>query len=131
MTPSQFLCIFRVFEQVDFEQHFRKLPEFNPAGDQFPSNAATISTASTHQNSYPSEFFFGDVDPAGAQALTSNRQVLDKRRNLVMKLFEQYGYYPPDNATVTFQQQHKDLFPNRFSLQVKIREVRQNLRKSR
>ncbi|XP_066912085.1 uncharacterized protein [Clytia hemisphaerica] len=119
----------KVFEQVDFEQHFRKLPEFNPAGDQFASNAAT---SSSHQNSYPNEFFFGDSDPAGAasQSLTSNRQVLDKRRNLVMKLFEQYGYYPPDNATVTFQQQHKDLFPNRFSLQVKIREVRQNLRKA-
>ena len=61
--------------------------------------------------------------------ITSNRQILDKRRNLVVQLFEQHGYYPPDNVAVAFQQLHKDLFPSKWYLQVKIREVRQNIMK--
>ena len=57
--------------------------------------------------------------------------MLDKRRHLVVQLFNQHGYYPADNIIIEFQKIHKDLFPNKISLQVKIREVRQNIKKSR
>lgn len=68
---------------------------------------------------------------SSASIVTSSRQMLDKRRNLVVQLFNQHGYYPADNIIIEFQKIHKDLFPNKISLQVKIREVRQNIKKSR
>ncbi|XP_047130511.1 protein capicua homolog isoform X1 [Hydra vulgaris] len=61
---------------------------------------------------------------------TSKRISLDKRRNLVLSLFGQHGFYPPESVTVAFQSKYKDFFPTRWSLQVKIREVRQNMKRA-
>lgn len=44
-----------------------------------------------------------------------------------MQLFQEYTLFPSSQATSTFQTQHKDIFPNKASLQLKIREVRQKL----
>lgn len=56
-----------------------------------------------------------------------SRKVLEHRRNLVMILFKENGYFPSTQATSIFQAKHADIFPNKASLQLKIREVRQKL----
>ncbi|XP_076675835.1 putative transcription factor capicua isoform X9 [Andrena cerasifolii] len=57
-----------------------------------------------------------------------HRKVLEQRRHLVMQLFQEHGYFPSAQATTTFQARHSDIFPNKTSLQLKIREVRQKLK---
>lgn len=120
----------KVFEQVNFEQHFSKLPKFNPTSEQLLPSHLPSTTVSSN-NHHPSDNEDGSSANKGFEvsSTTSNRQVLDKRRGLVMQLFGQHGYFPQESVTVAFQQQHKDLFPSKTSLQVKIREVRQNVMK--
>ncbi|XP_012530902.1 putative transcription factor capicua isoform X3 [Monomorium pharaonis] len=57
-----------------------------------------------------------------------HRKMLEQRRQLVMQLFQEHGYFPSTQATTTFQLNHKDIFPTKTSLQLKIREVRQKLK---
>ncbi|XP_076237684.1 putative transcription factor capicua isoform X5 [Calliopsis andreniformis] len=57
-----------------------------------------------------------------------HRKMLEQRRHLVMQLFQEHGYFPSTQATTTFQAKHSDIFPNKTSLQLKIREVRQKLK---
>ena len=54
--------------------------------------------------------------------------MLEQRRQLVMQLFQDHGYFPSTQATSAFQIKHSDVFPNKTSLQLKIREVRQKLK---
>ncbi|XP_055541968.1 putative transcription factor capicua isoform X2 [Wyeomyia smithii] len=54
-----------------------------------------------------------------------HRKILEQRRNLVMQLFQEHGIFPSSQATNNFQLAHSDIFPNKQSLQLKIREVRQ------
>ncbi|KAG5680684.1 hypothetical protein PVAND_010177 [Polypedilum vanderplanki] len=54
-----------------------------------------------------------------------HRKILEERRRLVMELFQQHGMFPSSQATNTFQIEHSNIFPNKQSLQLKIREVRQ------
>ncbi len=77
--------------------------------------------------------------------------MLEQRRTLVMELFNQCGYFPLASDTAAFQvrtdniafivprfnqylnvefilqEKHKDVFPHKSSLQLKIREVRQRI----
>lgn len=55
------------------------------------------------------------------------RKVLEQRRQLVMQLFHEHTLFPSAQATSNFQASHTDIFPNKSSLQLKIREVRQKL----
>lgn len=55
------------------------------------------------------------------------RKILEQRRLLVMKLFRDHSLFPSAQATSSFQAKHTDIFPNKSSLQLKIREVRQKL----
>lgn len=57
-----------------------------------------------------------------------HRKILEQRRQLVMQLFQEHGYFPSAQATTTFQLKHVDIFPTKTSLQLKIREVRQKLK---
>ncbi|KAL0123954.1 hypothetical protein PUN28_006048 [Cardiocondyla obscurior] len=57
-----------------------------------------------------------------------HRKILEQRRQLVMQLFQEHGYFPTAQATTTFQLKHVDIFPTKTSLQLKIREVRQKLK---
>ncbi|KAF6205666.1 hypothetical protein GE061_019839 [Apolygus lucorum] len=66
--------------------------------------------------------------PGGRDLEKGHRRVLEQRRNLVMQLFNEYGFFPSTQATNAFQAQHADIFPNKSSLQLKIREVRQRLK---
>uniref|UniRef100_A0A182W0F1 HMG box domain-containing protein n=1 Tax=Anopheles minimus TaxID=112268 RepID=A0A182W0F1_9DIPT len=54
-----------------------------------------------------------------------HRKILEQRRNLVVQLFNEHGMFPSTHATNSFQLAHSDIFPNKQSLQLKIREVRQ------
>ncbi|GJQ67993.1 hypothetical protein Trydic_g10649 [Trypoxylus dichotomus] len=64
----------------------------------------------------------------GRDSEKGHRKVLEERRQLVLKLFHEQGtWFPTNEATTTFQAQHSDLFPNKSTLQLKIREVRQKL----
>lgn len=63
--------------------------------------------------------------------VTSNRKVLDERRNLVLQLFAKHGYYPSETTTQDFQMEHSDIFTSKWMLQMKIREVRQKLKLGR
>ena len=116
------ILFFRVIDPSNFEENFKTLPQYFPKTDtnqgqplvQQQDISDNDGSKATHEVTSP---------------VTSNRQMLDKRRNFVMQLFEQHGYYPPDNVTVNFQQMHRDIFPNKLSLQIKIREVRQNIMK--
>ncbi|CRK99170.1 CLUMA_CG012502, isoform A [Clunio marinus] len=54
-----------------------------------------------------------------------HRKTLEQRRHLVMQLFQEHGMFPSTQATNSFQIAHSDIFPNKQSLQLKIREVRQ------
>lgn len=65
--------------------------------------------------------------PGGTHSISKSRQVIDIRRQLVLQLFEQYGWYPPPVATNEFQAKHSDMFPSKNVLQLKIREVRQRM----
>jgi hypothetical protein len=65
--------------------------------------------------------------PGGTHSISKSRQVIDIRRQLVLQLFEQYGWYPPPVATNNFQAKHSDMFPSKNVLQLKIREVRQRM----
>lgn len=54
-----------------------------------------------------------------------HRKVLEQRRTLVMELFQRCGMFPASKDTTEFQIRHADIFPNKQSLTLKIREVRQ------
>lgn len=55
--------------------------------------------------------------------LTESRK--EQRRVVVMRLLDEKGYFPPDNVITEFQQEHSELFPNKNSLLIKVREIRQ------
>lgn len=78
----------------------------------------------------------GDANSAAGSTPANNRsenerghrKILEQRRQLVMQLFQEHGYFPTAQATSTFQAKHSDIFPSKSSLQLKIREVRQKLK---
>ncbi|XP_064471893.1 protein capicua homolog [Ornithodoros turicata] len=61
----------------------------------------------------------------GEKSQSSLRRILEQRRQLVMQLFAEEGWFPSAQATASFQQKHRDIFTNKNTLQLKIREVRQ------
>ena len=131
-----FLCLyhFSVLAQVNFSQQFQNLPQFCPENGQV--SAGKSQSADTSESAVNGDALNHLTTPAktdketndsNVSPLTSNRKILDERRNLVMQLFKAHGYYPSDSVTHAFQQLHKDIFPTKWSLQLKIREVRQKL----
>lgn len=66
--------------------------------------------------------------PGGKDSEKGHRRMLEQRRQLVLQLFHEQGcFFPSTQATSAFQAAHVDVFPNKSSLQLKIREVRQKL----
>lgn len=63
----------------------------------------------------------------GRESEKGHRKILEERRKLVMQLFKEHTLFPTAQATSNFQAHHVDVFPNKTSLQLKIREVRQKL----
>jgi len=84
---------------------------------KIPHSAKSIKTPSTPKS----------AATLGSDA-SSTRRILDQRRALVMEFFQKTGtFFPTQQDTQDFQQLHKNIFPNKSTLQLKIREVRQKL----
>ncbi|CAG2165423.1 unnamed protein product [Oppiella nova] len=69
------------------------------------------------------------LTPAGGETEKSSslRRTLDQRRQLVMHFFNEKGLFPSAQETAEFQMKYSSIFPNKNTLQLKIREVRQKL----
>lgn len=65
--------------------------------------------------------------PPNGKGFSSLRRTLEERRQLVLQLFQEHGFFPSADATNAFQTLHSNIFPNKVCLQLKIREVRQKL----
>ena len=83
---------------------------------------ALAEVAALEQNSIVSE-----SERIVETSQTPTRRTPDLRRSLVMQLFNESTYFPADNVTSAFQQEHSDIFPTKSVLQLKIREVRQKV----
>ncbi|MFH4974241.1 hypothetical protein AB6A40_000950 [Gnathostoma spinigerum] len=63
----------------------------------------------------------------GSSDKPTSRKLLDQRRQLVMELLEEFGMFPSGQATSAFQHKHRQYFPSKQTLILKIREVRQKM----
>ncbi|XP_050532472.1 putative transcription factor capicua isoform X5 [Daktulosphaira vitifoliae] len=96
-------------------------PDFNPEAYRGALEQEDTILASPRTPKTPS----GRNDNSAAEK--GHRKMLEQRRQLVMTLFQEQGMFPSTQATSVFQANHSDIFPNKSSLQLKIREVRQKL----
>ena len=104
-------------------------PDFNV--EAFRLNAEVgveVETNSPRTPKTPGGVGVGNIGPGRTDNERGPRKVLEQRRQLVMQLFQDHGYFPSTQATSSFQAKHSDIFPNKPSLQLKIREVRQKLK---
>jgi hypothetical protein len=97
-------------------------PDFNI--DEYQSNSDLNDNDSPQTPKTPNSA----AASIGRETERGHRKVLEQRRQLVMQLFQEHGYFPSTQATSSFQTRHSDVFPNKTSLQLKIREVRQKLK---
>uniref|UniRef100_A0A2S2P1Z1 Putative transcription factor capicua n=2 Tax=Schizaphis graminum TaxID=13262 RepID=A0A2S2P1Z1_SCHGA len=96
-------------------------PDFNPEAYRGVLEQEDTVAASPRTPKTPS----GRNDSSAAEK--GHRKMLEQRRQLVMTLFQEQGMFPSTQSTSVFQANHSDIFPNKSSLQLKIREVRQKL----
>ncbi|KAJ9596875.1 hypothetical protein L9F63_012131, partial [Diploptera punctata] len=127
-------------------QNYRKKPQRPPNGEEEPesADAQAQKSAKLIGNTFFGPDFnleaFRDVNetgeassprtpktPGGKDQEKGHRRMLEQRRQLVMQLFHEYGFFPSSQATSSFQAAHVEIFPSKSSLQLKIREVRQKL----
>uniref|UniRef100_A0A9J2P5X8 HMG box domain-containing protein n=1 Tax=Ascaris lumbricoides TaxID=6252 RepID=A0A9J2P5X8_ASCLU len=99
-------------------------PNFNPAALHDP----TKLSQDDNDVSYPVYSPRTPKTPLdGSTEKSASRKLLDHRRQLVMELLEEYGMFPSGQATSSFQSKHRQYFPNKQTLTLKIREVRQKM----
>lgn len=143
---------FRVLAEVNFKEHFEKLPKYRPEvgrpksidyraqdmrhfdGAGHFKEAADMQQRDLYGSQNQNGFSNNGQSSVGASPVspvTSSRKVLDERRNLVLQLFAKHGYYPSETVTQDFQMEHSDIFISKWMLQMKIREVRQKLKLGR
>nr|XP_033330667.1 putative transcription factor capicua isoform X4 [Megalopta genalis] len=104
-------------------------PDFNV--DAYRANNDLVGDVDTNSPRTPKTPGGGAGNSVGmgrSENERGHRKVLEQRRLLVMQLFQENGYFPSTQATTAFQAKHSDIFPNKTSLQLKIREVRQKLK---
>uniref|UniRef100_A0A915PJH4 HMG box domain-containing protein n=1 Tax=Setaria digitata TaxID=48799 RepID=A0A915PJH4_9BILA len=58
---------------------------------------------------------------------SASRKLLDHRRQLVVELLEEFGMFPSGQAISAFQNKYRQFFPNKQTLTLKIREIRQKM----
>ena len=104
-------------------------PDFNV--DAYRSNADLLGDVDATSPRTPKPPGGGAANAVGTGRSDNergHRKILEQRRQLVMQLFQENGYFPSTQATSAFQAKHSDIFPSKTSLQLKIREVRQKLK---
>ncbi|GBO99404.1 Putative transcription factor capicua [Eumeta japonica] len=90
-------------------------------------NLETFRVSESMEDMSPRTPCSASATNGGARGEAGHRRVLEQRRQLVLRLFQDHGMFPTTQATTSFQATHKDIFPTKTSLQLKIREVRQKL----
>nr|XP_012147638.1 PREDICTED: protein capicua homolog isoform X2 [Megachile rotundata] len=103
-------------------------PDFNVDAYRTNSDLVDVDASSPRTPKTPGGGAGNSVGIGRNENERGHRKVLEQRRHLVMQLFQECGYFPSTQATTTFQAKHSDIFPNKTSLQLKIREVRQKLK---
>uniref|UniRef100_A0A915ACW0 HMG box domain-containing protein n=1 Tax=Parascaris univalens TaxID=6257 RepID=A0A915ACW0_PARUN len=99
-------------------------PNFNPAALHDPAKLS-LDDNDTSCPVYSPRTPKTPLD--GSAEKSASRKLLDHRRQLVMELLEEYGMFPSGQATSSFQSKHRQYFPNKQTLTLKIREVRQKM----
>ncbi|XP_061927814.1 putative transcription factor capicua isoform X12 [Apis cerana] len=103
-------------------------PDFNVDAYRTNTDLVDVDASSPRTPKTPGGGAGNSVGIGRSENERGHRKVLEQRRHLVMQLFQEHGYFPSTQATTTFQAKHSDIFPNKTSLQLKIREVRQKLK---
>ncbi|KAL0268822.1 UNVERIFIED_CONTAM: hypothetical protein PYX00_010635 [Menopon gallinae] len=67
------------------------------------------------------------LNVSASETDNSRLDFVDERRQLILKLFEQEGFFPSDEAIASFQTTHLDVFPTKLSLQTNLRNVRRRI----
>ncbi|KAJ8711812.1 hypothetical protein PYW08_008766 [Mythimna loreyi] len=88
-------------------------PDFNP--DTIRGSSEGMETPRTPRTPYT------------PRRDSEHRRMLDQRRHLVLKLFQEHGMFPSSETTTPFQATHMDVFSSVQTLQYYIRDVRQKL----
>lgn len=101
-------------------------PDFNI--EEYESNVETLANENDNDSPQTPKTPGSSLVNIGRENERGHRKVLEQRRQLVMQLFQEHGYFPSTQATSAFQARYLDVFPNKTSLQLKIREVRQKLK---
>ena len=134
-----------MLSEVNFEKRFAELPEYKPLNDSEDSRQRETSSkgrppgCSGLSSSPASKTWKASNDSLDALAevaagVSSNQEGpasnglkrnMDHKRNLVQQFLQERGLFPSEKDTNDFLQMHDDVFPNKSSLQLKIREVRQ------
>lgn len=112
---------------ADSESDTSEAASATPADTSMTSESPLLKSALTEGN--------GEKNPSsGTAACTSfvelglKRKLVEKRRAMVLTLFEEARtYYPSSATTQRFLKEHMDTFPSKQTLQLKIREVRRKL----
>ncbi|XP_035796432.1 protein capicua homolog isoform X2 [Anopheles albimanus] len=121
-TPSSSYVIGNRFFGPDFNmEQYKEMAAAAAAENHMGGGAASAggSERSPRTPKTPSQRSVNSAEEKG------HRKILEQRRNLVVQLFNEHGMFPSTHATNSFQLAHSDIFPNKQSLQLKIREVRQ------
>ncbi|EFN68385.1 Putative transcription factor capicua [Camponotus floridanus] len=103
-------------------------PDFNVDAYRANNDLLDVDATSPRTPKTPGGGAGSTVGIGRSENERGHRKTLEQRRNLVMQLFQEHGYFPSTQATSTFQAKHADIFPTKTSLQLKIREVRQKLK---
>ncbi|VDK19818.1 unnamed protein product [Anisakis simplex] len=108
-------------------------PNFNLAAlhdNTVKVNDSSNTSMSQNQDTYydiAAKTSYDNSNNNNCNEKSSSRKLLDHRRQLVVELLEQYGMFPSGQATASFQDKHRQFFPNKQTLTMKIREVRQKM----
>uniref|UniRef100_A0A182MCL5 HMG box domain-containing protein n=1 Tax=Anopheles culicifacies TaxID=139723 RepID=A0A182MCL5_9DIPT len=123
-TPSSSYVTGNRFFGPDFnmEQYKEMSAEMGRGGAAGSGAASSVPGADDRSPRTPKTPSQRSVNSAEEKG---HRKILEQRRNLVVQLFNEHGMFPSTHATNSFQLAHSDIFPNKQSLQLKIREVRQ------
>ncbi|XP_028401750.1 protein capicua homolog [Dendronephthya gigantea] len=124
----------QVLSEVNFEQRFAELPEYTPKcatptkiEDQPKEDVNTKDSSDTCNDALDAlaEAAAGVSTNQDTSASFGIKRNMDHKRNLVQQFLQEHGPFPTEKETNEFFVQHNDVFPSKYNLQLKIREVRQ------
>uniref|UniRef100_A0A1I7US80 HMG box domain-containing protein n=1 Tax=Caenorhabditis tropicalis TaxID=1561998 RepID=A0A1I7US80_9PELO len=140
----------KILDKVGFTDKFAQLPEFTPKRYNEIPASPNLTTPFKNQGKDQTIFFGANFNPDQLLAVKDNgtpstpaqsakqeistptigdrshiKKKLEERRRLVSVLLKDEGLFPDNYIIGKFQKEHEEIFPDRNSLILKIREVRQ------